>query len=209
MSIGLMKLYPLEALQASGYTLIEASAISGTAMAVFFSIANGLGRIVWGTLSDKLGRKRSVIIMTATQALFLFSFTYMAGDVWLLYIGAALIGFNFGGNFALFPTLAADIFGANRVGQNYPLVFLAYGVGGIFMPILGGTLGDAGNFPLAFSISAGLCLLGTGAATLVLTPDHEEATHHASMHGFAHQMHLDEFAEEVADAFEHVRHPSS
>jgi len=209
MSIGLMKLYPMEALQASGYSLIQASAISGTAMAVFFSIANGLGRIVWGTLSDKLGRKRSVIIMTATQALFLFGFTYMAGDVWLLYIGAALIGFNFGGNFALFPTLVADIFGANRVGQNYPVVFLAYGVGGIVMPILGGTLGDMGNFPLAFSISAGLCLLGTGAAALLLTPDHEEATHHASMHGFAHQMHLDEFAEEVADAFEHIRHPSN
>lgn len=209
MSIGLMKLYPMEALQASGYSLIEASAISGTAMAVFFSIANGLGRIVWGMLSDKIGRKRSVIIMTATQALFLFGFSFMAGDVWLLYIGAALIGFNFGGNFALFPTLVADIFGAKRVGQNYPLVFLAYGVGGIVMPILGGALGDMGNFPLAFSVSAGLCLLGTVAAALVLTPDHEEATHHASMHGFAHQMHLDEFAEEVATAIEHIRHPRS
>ena len=209
MSIGLMKLYPMEALQASGYTLVEASAIAGTAMAVFFSIANGLGRIVWGTLSDKLGRKRSVIIMTASQAVFLFGFTYMAGDVWLLYIGAALIGFNFGGNFALFPTLTADIFGSNRVGQNYPVVFLAYGAGGIIMPILGGTLGDMGNFPLAFTISAGVCLLGTGAAALVLTPDHEEATHHASVHGFAHQMHLDEFVDDVAEAIDHIRHPKA
>jgi len=209
MSIGLMKLYPMEALQASGYSLVEASAIAGTAMAVFFSIANGLGRIVWGTLSDKLGRKRSVIIMTASQAVFLFGFTYMAGDVWLLYIGAALIGFNFGGNFALFPTLTADIFGSNRVGQNYPVVFLAYGAGGIIMPILGGTLGDMGNFPLAFTISAGVCLLGTGAAALVLTPDHEEATHHASVHGFAHQMHLDEFVDDVAEAIDHIRHPDN
>ena len=205
MSIGLMKLYPMEALQASGYSLIEASAIAGTAMAVFFSLANGLGRIVWGTLSDKLGRKRSVIVLTASQALFLFSFTYMAGDVWLLYIGAALIGFNFGGNFALFPTLVADNFGASRVGQNYPVVFLAYGAGGIIMPILGGTLGDMGNFPMAFTISAGVCLLGTVAAALVLTPDHEEATHHASVHGFSHQMHLDE----LADAIEHIRHPNA
>jgi len=200
MSIGLMKLYPMEALQASGYSPIEASAIAGTAMAVFFSIANGLGRIIWGMLSDKLGRKRSVIIMTGSQTLFLFSFTYMAGDAWLLYIGAALIGFNFGGNFALFPTLTADIFGADRVGPNYPVVFLAYGAGGIIMPVLGGALGDMGNFPLAFAISAGACLVGTGAAALVLTPDHEEATHHASMHGFAHQMHLDD----LADALEHI-----
>ncbi|PHQ96045.1 MAG: MFS transporter [Marinosulfonomonas sp.] len=205
MSIGLMKLYPMEALQASGYSLLESSAIAGTAMAVFFSLANGLGRIVWGMLSDRFGRKRSVIVMTASQALFLFGFTYMAGEAWLLYIGAALIGFNFGGNFALFPTLTADIFGADRVGQNYPVVFLAYGAGGIIMPILGGALGDIGNFPLAFSIVAGACLVGTGAAALILTPDHEEATHHASMHGFAHQMHLDE----LTDVIEHIRHPKA
>ncbi len=42
MSIGLMKLYPMEALQASGHSTAEASAIAGTAMAVFFSLANGL-----------------------------------------------------------------------------------------------------------------------------------------------------------------------
>lgn len=203
MSIGLMKLYPMEALQASGYGAIEASAIAGTAMAVFFSIANGLGRIVWGTLSDRLGRKRSVMIMTASQAVFLFAFTYMAGTPWLLFAGAALIGFNFGGNFALFPTLTADIFGTARVGQNYPLVFLSYGVGGIAGPVLGGMLGDMGNFPLAFSICAGACLAGSALTAIVLTPDHEEATHHASVHGFIHQMHLDHL-EEVVD---HALHP--
>ncbi|MCP4225028.1 MAG: OFA family MFS transporter, partial [Actinomycetia bacterium] len=67
MSIGLMKLYPMEALQDAGYSESEASAISGTAMAVFFSLANGVGRIVWGMLSDKLGRKRSVVAMAASQ----------------------------------------------------------------------------------------------------------------------------------------------
>ncbi len=203
MSIGLMKLYPMEALQAAGYGVVEASAIAGTAMAVSFSLANGLGRIIWGTLSDRLGRKRSVIIMTASQAVFLFAFTYMAGNAWLLYLGAALIGFNFGGNFALFPTLTADIFGTNRVGQNYPLVFLSYGVGGIAGPVLGGMLGDMGNFPLAFSVCAGACLAGSALTALVLTPDHEEATHHASVHGFIHQLHLDHL-EEVVD---HAIHP--
>ncbi|MBT8003833.1 MAG: OFA family MFS transporter, partial [Rhodospirillales bacterium] len=147
MSIGLMKLYPMEALQAAGYGPVEASAIAGTAMAVFFSLANGVGRIAWGTLSDKIGRRRSVVVMTSTQAIFLFGFTGMAGNEYLLYLGAMLIGFNFGGNFALFPTLTADIFGNDRVGQNYPFIFLSYGVGGIAGPLLGGMLGDMGNFP--------------------------------------------------------------
>lgn len=161
MSIGLMKLYPMQALMESGISETAASAIAGTAMAVFFSLANGLGRIIWGILSDKLGRKRSIILMTAIQGITVILFTYMAGSEILLYLGATLIGFNFGGNFALFPTITADTFGAKNVGQNYPFVFLAYGVGGIFGPILGGKMGDLNNFALAFTISGVAVLVGT------------------------------------------------
>lgn len=161
MSIGLMKLYPMQALMDAGMSEAAASGVAGTAMAVFFSLANGLGRILWGTLSDKLGRKTSIIIMTATQGILVILFTFMAGNEIMLYLGATLIGFNFGGNFALFPTITADTFGAKNVGQNYPFVFLAYGVGGIIGPILGGRLGDVGNFPLAFTVSGIAVLLGT------------------------------------------------
>ncbi len=169
MSIGLMKLYPMEALQKAGYTPIEASAIAGTAMALFFSLANGLGRILWGLLSDILGRKLSIIIMTATQGIIVILFTFMAGNEILLYIGATLIGFNFGGNFALFPTITADTFGAKNVGQNYPFVFLAYGVGGIAGPILGGMMGDVGNFAMAFTILGVFVLIGT-VLTIMVKP---------------------------------------
>lgn len=169
MSIGLMKLYPMEALQANGLSAGEASAIAGTAMAVFFSLANGIGRIVWGTLSDKLGRKNSIVIMTATQGILVIMFTFMAGNEYLLYLGATLIGFNFGGNFALFPTITADTFGVKSVGMNYPFVFLAYGVGGILGPILGGKMGDIGNFPMAFTIAGIAVLIGT-VLTLMVKP---------------------------------------
>lgn len=170
MSIGLMKLYPMEALQASGLSAIEASAIAGTAMAVFFSIANGLGRIAWGILSDKIGRKTSIILMTAIQGITVILFTYMAGSEILLYIGATLIGFNFGGNFALFPTITAETFGVKSVGQNYPFIFLAYGVGGIAGPILGGIMGDMGNFAMAFTITGVAVLVGTVLTILVKSP---------------------------------------
>ncbi|MCD4734750.1 MAG: OFA family MFS transporter [Bacteroidales bacterium] len=169
MSIGLMKLYPMEALMANGFSQTEASAIAGTAMAIFFSLANGLGRILWGTLSDKLGRKTSIIAMTAIQGVVVILFTYMAGSEYLLYLGATLIGFNFGGNFALFPTITADTFGAKNVGLNYPWVFLAYGFGGIMGPILGGKLGDMGNFPLAFTIAGIAVLIGT-VLTIMVKP---------------------------------------
>jgi OFA family oxalate/formate antiporter-like MFS transporter len=166
MSIGLMKLYPMEALQKSGYDTATASAIAGSAMAIFFSIANGLGRIIWGSISDVLGRKRSIVMMSGLQGITVIAFIFLAGQPILLFIGAAIIGFNFGGNFSLFPTITADTFGASNVGENYPYVFLAYGAGGIFGPILGGLLGDIGNFPMAFGICGFLCLAG---AVLMVT----------------------------------------
>jgi OFA family oxalate/formate antiporter-like MFS transporter len=190
MSIGLMKLYPMEALQANGYSMLEASAIAGTAMAVFFSIANGIGRIVWGTLSDLLGRKRSVILMAASQGLVLLNFTTLAGDEYLLYLGATLIGFNFGGNFALFPALTADEFGNKTIGQNYPYIFLSYGVGGILFPLLGGMLGDLGNFPLAFTVCGVACLIGALASAIIFPPRRDEAHQPFSVHGFLHQAHV-------------------
>jgi len=159
MSIGLMKLWPMLALTDNGIDAVAASAIAGTAMAVFFSLANGLGRIAWGAISDKLGRKRSIVIMMATQGVVVILFQWMAGTPALLYLGATLIGFNFGGNFSLFPTVTADTFGSKFIGQNYGWVFLAYGFGGILGPIMGGWLGDMGNFPLAFTICGGLCII--------------------------------------------------
>jgi OFA family oxalate/formate antiporter-like MFS transporter len=198
MAIGLMKLYPIEALMDNGVLEDDASAIAGTAMAVFFSLANGIGRLAWGALSDKLGRKNSVVTMAASQGVFLILFVAMAGNEWSLYIAATLIGFNFGGNFALFPALTADEFGNGAVGKNYPWVFLSYGAGGIIFPILGGWLGDIGNFPLAFFICGAGCLVGAVASFLVFPPRHDEATKPFSVHGFLHNAHLFEKRETVS-----------
>ncbi|HSG78434.1 MAG TPA: OFA family MFS transporter [Acidimicrobiia bacterium] len=190
MAIGLMKLYPVEALVDGGLTEVRADAIAGTAMAVFFSLANGIGRLAWGAMSDRLGRKNSVVVMAGAQGILLFLFIPMAGSEWLLYLGAALIGFNFGGNFALFPALTADEFGNQAVGRNYPWVFLSYGAGGIAFPILGGWLGDLGNFPLAFSICGVACLVGAIATAIVFPPSHDEAAKPFSVRRFVHNAHL-------------------
>ena len=192
MAIGLMKLYPIEALMQGGLLEDHASAIAGTAMAVFFSLANGIGRVVWGILGDRLGRKRSVVIMAASQGVLLLLFTSMAGNEYSLYLLATLIGFNFGGNFALFPALTADEFGNGAVGNNYPWVFLSYGAGGIIFPILGGWLGDAGNFPLAFTITGILCIVGAVASYFVFPPHHDEAERPFSVHGFLHNAHFEQ-----------------
>ncbi|MBN2491642.1 MAG: OFA family MFS transporter [Planctomycetes bacterium] len=169
MTIGIIQLFGIDALQARGYAAGEAKAIAGTAMAVFFALANGIGRIAWGTMSDKLGRKRSIFLMTAIQGVMMLVFYFVGGVPVLLYLGAAIVGFNFGGNFALFPTATADFFGTAHVGQNYGWMFTAYGVGGIVGPIMAGVFKDSGSWLPAFIISGVLCLVAAGI-TIGLKP---------------------------------------
>ena len=115
------------------------------------------------------------MILTATQGVVLLLFMTMAQNEAMLYLGATLIGFNFGGNFALFPSFTADKFGNDTVGRNYPFVFLSYGAGGIIFPILAGRLGDAGEVPPGLHHRRHLLPGGGGAISLVFTPSHEEA----------------------------------
>lgn len=169
MVIGIIRLFGIDALTAKGMEVGQATVITGTAMGLFYALFNGLGRIVWGTVSDSLGRRKSIALMSLIQGLMMIAFFFVGGSEWGLYLGAALIGFNFGGNFALFPAATADIFGNNSVGVNYPWVFMAYGVGGLFGPILGGIMGDSGAWAYAF-IPAGIACLAAAALAMTLTP---------------------------------------
>jgi OFA family oxalate/formate antiporter-like MFS transporter len=160
MVIGVIKLFGMDSLQGAGIEKIEADTITGTAMGLFYALLNGLGRIIWGAISDKIGRKTAIIAMSALQGVTMIVFYFIGDTEAGLYLGAAVIGFNFGGNFALFPAATADFFGNKNVGTNYPWIFMAYGVGGIIGPVLGGIMGDANAWMWAF-IPAGIaCLLG-------------------------------------------------
>jgi len=175
MVIGCIKLFGIDALMSTGMDAKLASAKAGTAMAVFFALANGIGRIAWGMISDKIGRMKSLFLMCIIQGVVMLSFYKMGSTVGLLYLGAAVIGFNFGGNFALFPAATADFFGNKTVGHNYGWVFSAYGVGGIVGPYIGGyfkssaTGGDVTAWITPFLI-AGIACLGAACITFLIRP---------------------------------------
>ncbi len=165
--IGLIKLYSIEQLTAAGQTPVSANSIAQFAMFVVFPVCNAFGRIIWGTAGDKLGRKNSMLMMIAIQGAIVLAFPILVSQEVGLYICAGIIGFNFGGNFALFPTMTADTFGTKRVGQNYPVVFLAYGLGGILGPIIAGYMGDLHMSPQAFTSCGILLVLCVGLVFLI------------------------------------------
>ena len=162
-----IKLFGIDALEYRG--VAGAGAITGTAMA-WYAIFNGLGRIAWGSISDRIGRKATIILMSGLQGatmLMTYHVFISFGMVNGFIVAAALIGFNYGGSFALFPAITADYFGNKNVGSNYGWMFTAYGVAGLAGPLLAGYFKDAAQgasqpavWMAPFIIAGGVCFVG-------------------------------------------------
>ncbi len=156
------------------------------AMAVsILAIFNSLGRILWGKISDSIGRK------PALAAMFFLCGAAMLGLDWMrsygLYLlGVCLIGLCFGGFLAMYPAVTADFFGTRHIGVNYGWLFSAYGVGGLLGPWLAARLmttaakvpylADAAGTTKEFAVgsyrgaflAAGVACLVAGALALAL-----------------------------------------
>jgi MFS family permease len=177
MVIYCIKLFGIDALEHRG--IANGGAITGTAMA-WYAIFNGLGRIAWGSISDRLGRKRTLVVMSALQGvtmLMTYHVFITLGSVPGFIFVAALIGFNYGGSFALFPAITADYFGNKSVGSNYGWMFTAYGVAGLAGPLLAGYFKDTaqgatdpGVWMTPFIIAGAVCLLGAVIMSMAKRP---------------------------------------
>ena len=112
----------------------EGEVLTGGAALGVMSFFNGIGRLSWGSLSDKLGRNRTVVAMYAVYAVACLALLRNASGFWPLLVGLCMVGFSFGGYLALLPSFTADYFGSRHVGANYGIMFSAYGLCGFIVP---------------------------------------------------------------------------
>ena len=142
------------------------------------ALFNALGRITWGSVSQRLGARRTLVLISLLQAIMALALIELGTKVWTLEVAACWIGFHFGGNLALFPLLTAEYFGTRHLGANYGLMFTAYGVGGVAGPLLAGGVWDAlGSYRWAFLPAAACCLLAMALALIVRPPQSPPAAH--------------------------------
>ena len=161
------------------------------AMAVsILAIFNAVGRILWGKISDNLGRKTTLIVMFAICGVAMLLLDSLRGYS-LYLLGICVVGLCFGGYLALYPAVTADYYGTKHYGVNYGWMFSAYGAGGIFGPFLaawlmkvdkkvgylvtegGKTLEKSfsvGNYRIAFVVAGVACLAAAAVALAVKPP---------------------------------------
>ena len=116
----------------------EFTGANAAAAALFvsaLSACNGVGRLIWGVVSDAIGRAPALLGMFVLQ---FFAFSDLAGaaDQASLLVSAAIIATCFGGGFAVMPAFAADVFGTRNAGTIYGAMLTAWSAGAIAGPVL-------------------------------------------------------------------------
>ncbi len=87
------------------------------------AIGNAAGRIIAGSLSDRIGRRWTLMLVLLVQAVLMFVAIPVTGSKdtmpVVIVLLAALIGANYGANLSLFPSFAKDLWGLKSFGMNY------------------------------------------------------------------------------------------
>ena len=115
---------------AKGITDPAQLAVLGGGVLATASIFNGLGRLFWASVSDKIGRKNVFLTMFATQAA-LYFYLPQVTDVTIFTVIACYLLACLGGGFAVMPAFAADSFGPTYIGKVYGFVLTAWGAAGV------------------------------------------------------------------------------
>lgn len=138
------------------------------------AIGNASGRIIAGILSDRIGRRATLMLVLLIQAGLMFAAIPITAshDAKLsIVLVAALIGANYGANLSLFPSFTKDLWGIRNFGLNYGVLFTAWGVGGLILPRVQQMLtkSSGGSFTSSFQTAGALLLLGA-ALTFLIRP---------------------------------------
>jgi len=135
------------------------AALAGTIILIS-SLFNGLGRVFWASISDKLGRKVVFMFILGTQVPLFFLMPHITNTL-LFGAVACYILACYGGGFATMPAYAADTFGAKNMGSIYGKVLLAWSAAGVAGPMLMEYIkASSGGFKMAIFLAGGLLAIG-------------------------------------------------
>lgn len=143
--------------------------VAAAAVSVF-AIFNGLGRPLFGWLTDRTSPRSTAVlsftlVLVAAGVLGLWG----AGNALAYFVCFSLLWLTFGGWLAIAPTATAQLFGVKNYGRNYGIVYTAYGAGAILGNVLSGLVRDAtGSYGAVFYPVMGLAVVGIAVAVVGL-----------------------------------------
>lgn len=145
-----------------GIEMIKLPQSKVTILMTIFAVFNGMGRPIFGWITDRFTIKKSMLIsyvlITIAALLMLVA---KEGSVVLYTIAFSILWFNLGGWLAIAPASTLSMYGTKYYSQNYGVVFTAYGLGAIIGVLVSGILKDvADGYHPIFLFIIFLCGLG-------------------------------------------------
>jgi len=155
------------AVETAGFTVAAAATLVGV-----LGVVNGLGRLVWASLSDVIGRLGVYFIFFMLQiAAFLILAFFALGHisvVWLFVILLVAIYSCYGGGFSVLPPFLCNLFGTKQLGAIHGYSLTALAAAGIAGPMIASGIRDAtGNHAASLIFFAGLFLIALTATVLM------------------------------------------
>jgi DHA1 family tetracycline resistance protein-like MFS transporter len=130
-----------------------------------FPLAQFFGAPLLGAWADKAGRKKvlTISLIGTLIGYILFAIGVHQHWVWLLFAARILDGFT-GGNISIAFSAISDVSTPETKTKNFGLIGMAFGLGFIIGPYIGGKLSDPNlvswfNFETPFWFAAILCLV--------------------------------------------------
>ncbi len=126
-----------------------------------YSLSNCFGRVLWGTVSDKIGRNKSFSIILIVVILAFITLVTLSTQVGFM-VGIIALGLCFGGVMGVFPPMVMENYGPANQGVNYGIVFIGYSAAAFFAPKMAINMAEAngGSFTSAFYVAIAVAVAG-------------------------------------------------
>ncbi|HUI87699.1 MAG TPA: MFS transporter [Anaerolineales bacterium] len=116
------------------------NALMVTLLFAIYAFAQFFAAPALGKISDRVGRRPVLLISVFGSAVGYFVFG-LGGALWILFLSRLMDGIT-GGNLSTAAAYIADVSNREERAKNFTLLGMAYGVGFILGPALGGALGQ-------------------------------------------------------------------
>jgi MFS family permease len=149
-----------------GFNAHLAAAILGT-----MGLMSSFGRLIFGVLSDRLGRCGGVTLSVACSQVGILVLVLITSSTvtWPLYLYAFFFGLGYGARGPILSAIAADLFPGPSFGTIFGFISIGYGLGGALGPWFGGYIYDLlGSYRPAFMLALG-ALFGVIACFWIAT----------------------------------------
>ncbi len=154
--VGMTILFPISAYIVRQYSH---QALMVTLLSVIYSAAQFFAAPVLGKLSDRVGRRPVLLVCLAGAGAGYLMFG-LGGALWILFLSRLIAGIT-GGSISTASAYIVDVSKPDELANAFTLVGMAWGIGLVLGPALGGALGQIDLRAPAFFSSA-LALINMG-----------------------------------------------